>query len=37
MNLSNEDIMALSDGEDYSMFGNAISGLNPMDIESILF
>ena len=37
MNLSNEDIMALSDGEDYSMFGNAISGLNPMDIESITF
>ena len=37
VNLSNEDVMVMSDGNDYSMFGNAISGVNPMDIESITF
>lgn len=39
VNIANEDVAAALDmtNPNYLMFGNAISGLNPMDIESITF
>lgn len=39
VNIANEDVAAALDmtNPNYLMFGNAISGVNPMDIESITF
>lgn len=39
VNIANEDVAAALEmtNPNYLMFGNAISGLNPMDIESITF
>ena len=38
IDVSNEDVEnMLNDAGDYTMFGGAISGVNPMDIESITF
>ncbi len=39
VNITNEDVAAAMEmtNPNYLMFGNAISGLNPMDIESITF
>lgn len=39
VNIANEDVAAAMEmtNPNYLMFGNAISGLNPMDIESITF
>lgn len=37
VNLSNEDVNSGLTDNNYTMFGNAISGVNPNDIESITF